>query len=147
MSGIIDETWERGAGGVGDAVQRLTRAEADDNLDRAVRAATEALMWVDSLADNAGRDNNELLTGVRWARNRGVHSLVNLTAAAAGRTYPRTYPLRYRHLVWAAASTQVVEQTPNHQGKYQPAYESALVGQPVRATIVAAARALGVDLD
>jgi len=47
MNGLIDETWECGAGGVVDAVQRLTRAEADDDLDRAVRAGVQGTMEPD----------------------------------------------------------------------------------------------------
>lgn len=71
----------------------------------------------------------DLVNGLRFARNRSLHQLVN-TAAQGGRSYPMTFPMTYPPASFASAIAirAPKEKHNNHLNKYIDHVE----GQPVR---------------
>ncbi len=69
----------------------------------------EALFWAAALDDavhppRADPDTQQLLDGLRYARNRVTHSLVRATDKGPGMTFPVTFPMTFHHWVWRDAA-------------------------------------------
>ena len=85
--------------------------------------------------------DGQVLRGLRWARNQGLHELVNLHRVAGGLTFPMTFPIRFsNNLVWLERS----ETAPNawSNARNERAYDQFVARRSVEGTLRAAQRFL-----
>ena len=124
------------------ALARLEAVEHDPDGTSAVVATIECVMWLTTTVElmaptradipQLGLSDIELdlVGGLRWARNQGVHRLVSSVEAADGSIYDRSYPRQYWH--WAWVERTEIEQ--RHDLRDDPvngrAYDNALAGRP-----------------
>jgi hypothetical protein len=105
------------------ALQRLDEAIKADNSDASFRGLFECLNWAAAIDDRiqqrwapegvplerSWRERAEgaaVMAGVRFARNRVQHQWADAIFfdLSKGRTYPKTYPVRYGQWCWRALS-------------------------------------------
>lgn len=139
-----------GARGLLASRHRLQSTDLVDDLPLAAVAVMEMAMWITAVADLADEGgwvpsnrHLSLLTGIRWARNRGVHQLLAVATVGEGRVYGTRGNRRYQHVAWPDPS--VLDLT----GRIQPGqdrlldeYVRVLAGQPVIITMYEAFEAL-----
>jgi hypothetical protein len=127
---------------------RETRMQ--EHEESALKAVTEALMWACLLDETLEkqnpsaypkfRDNDraaDVVRGVRYARNRAVHQAAEFLKLTGGAAMPHPFPAPLFEFIWRP----VAELPPADPGKDSPkqraSYEKALVGIPVRFTLLA----------
>lgn len=98
-----------------DRWERATALAGDLQVsEEAVRfgAVGEALFWASCLDDIAGRPRDgvpkstaQLLNGLRYARNRTTHDLVQTTTEHPGVVLPARLPFRLAHYRWKDADS------------------------------------------
>lgn len=136
-----------GANGFDRALQRLIAIEKESDGTTAVVSAIECVVWsttvVDLLAPTRSDLDSfalaprelELLDGLRWARNQGVHRLVSSIEAAVGVVHDRVYPRQYWHWAWALRSELEIRHGLRPAPRLERAYDSALGGQQAIPTL------------
>jgi hypothetical protein len=146
-------TWEetsslrRGQTALRDAMVRLHLANDAQDGDRFFAAAVEASMWAvamddflkDEDASYASRRDadpaGQIVLGLRWARNQGIHNLMSVHRMESGRTYPRVYPMTYEVIAKWLPRNLVPKELKLPQKANKENYDAAIVGTNVLDTL------------
>lgn len=97
--------------GLRDASERLREVEGTPDEQGTAVAITEAAMWICSLDElwwdvsgyaeaRESDGEGQLVPGVRWARNRGLHEVLAVHETTEGRSYPKRFPMRFWTVRW-----------------------------------------------
>ncbi|MRK03011.1 hypothetical protein GEV27_15945 [Aeromicrobium sp. S22] len=117
-----------------------TYAEDEDTI----RFATvgEALFWASALDEQLPRasqtEDEQLLAGMQYARNRMTHGLVVTTTEHAGAVWPMTFPTHWNHYRWRSADDippPTTGQGKSDAGQRLTAYRAVWEGQLVSQTL------------
>lgn len=134
-----------GEQGLRGAFERLKMAERGDDLGGSSISLIECTMWLEALSEQVDIKSPPSMGGFRWARNRGIHQLIDLSTKGEGMVFPVTFPMRFEHVAWRDRCGLEMDGAHKAQRKLEPVYDEYLAGRPVRTTIRDAAEALGVD--
>jgi hypothetical protein len=136
-----------------EAVARTNHASGRRDDDLVFIGYVETTMWACALDEllpkidpeyEGRRDEDpggQVLRGLRWARNQGVHQLMGLHRDAGGFTFPLTFPASTSFApVWLQRSE--TKGHPRPQPQNEQAYDKHVAGQLVAATLTNAQRFL-----
>jgi len=142
----------RAALGLRSALGRWYTTRLSTNADDMLVATTEVLWWATAVDERLARDVAAYKTerkahedmadvsrGLRHARNRLGHQLAEaITVSHAGMSFPTVFPLTFHEMFWVSREDVDTGAGPGHENTSAgAAYERALAGRLVRATIPA----------
>ena len=142
----------RAALGLRSALVRWEPTRLSTDADDMLVATTEVLWWAMALDERLARDvaaykterkahedMEDMSRGLRHARNRLGHQLAEaITASHAGMSFPMVFPLTFHEMFWVSREDIDTGAGPGHENTCAGgAYERALAGRLVRATIPA----------
>lgn len=131
---------------------RFADAIESEMDDRIYCSAVEMTIWACALDEILGmsdgtykarRDQDadgRRLVGLRWARNRGVHSIMNLHQVQHGETIPVRIPVRYWDIHWLPRDRIPTPQV--SKPIQERAYDDYLAGESVEVTLAVVNRFL-----
>ena len=142
----------RAALGLRSALVRWEPTRLSTDADDILVATTEVLWWAMALDERLARDvaaykaereahedMEDVSGGLRHARNRLGHRLAEaITVSHAGMSFPAVFPLTFHEMLWVSREDIDTGAEPGHENTRDGgAYERALAGRLVRATIPA----------
>jgi len=142
----------RAALGLRSALIRWEPTRLSTDADDMLVATTEVLWWAMALDERLARDvaaykaerkahedMEDVSRGLRHARNRLGHQLAEATTVShAGMSFPAVFPLTFHEMFWVSREDIDTGAGPGHENTRDGgAYERALAGRLVRATIPA----------
>jgi len=128
---------------------RTEKAEGERDNDFVFIGYVETTLWACALDDllqsdptYVGRRDEDpggrILGGLRWARNQGVHQLINLHEDRGGFTFPMSFPTRTTfEPVWLSRGEAAVSKA-RPQPDNEERYDSFVAGRSVGGTLEAA---------
>lgn len=139
----MDSTYAQFAAVAGAAAaRRFVTADDAGQLEEGAAAATEVLLWW-GIVDDQRRDarlavDSDINQALRFARNCSAHRRIS-TRSAAGRSWLRTWPLRWDDRLFWRATDEVALGAHNLHKPWvmsqRAAYDELLCGQEVRHAI------------
>ena len=122
------------------AADEADRLKIDESVLR-FAAIGEVLFWGMALDDTIDHpeEPGDLCQGLRFARNRATHDLLETTDSKFGLTFPITFPTQFNHYVWRETKYLPLPhhgQGSGNGGKLQlKSYKETWEGRPVENTI------------
>lgn len=122
----------------------MDAAWAKADRDHFFAASLEGTMWIVALNDflrsedeeyDQRRDSDsggQIVRGLVWARNNGLHGLIDVHEVSGGLTFPMTFPMRFEHASWKARGRIVAR---GQSGDNESAYDDYVAGRVVQDSI------------
>ena len=133
------------------AADEADRLKIDESVLR-FAAIGEVLFWGVALdaTINHLEGPGDLCQGLRFARNRATHDLLETTDNKPGFIFPITFPTQFTHYAWREAQKLPLPCSGQGSGKggklQRKSYEETWEGRPVDDTIRQLATHFGADL-